>query len=244
MSTRTAYDRALSLDRGGSSALFAVVALAAHCAVGSLLARHARAATNEPPAPPTEVEFVAPPDPPKPVAVPVPEEVREDRVAVPTTAGRPARAAPARAAAVVTAAGAPNDGDPVTFFADASGTAYAQGPSGPATTGAAPTARPPTPSAAPPKKQQTMTPPRLVETNPCRGFFPTHADDDTATVTMLVEVQPNGRVTTALVVAESPLGQGFGVAARTCMLSRRFVAATEDGVEVAAKATVNVHFSR
>jgi len=261
MTTRTSYDRALSLERGSTGA-FAVLAMIGHLGVGSVLARHARAASAEPPPVATEVEFIAPPEAPKP---PAPrEEPREDRVLPAATAApAPARvavarpSAPAKAGAVMTAA--PGSEGPVSFVSDPNGGEYGQGVvavngSGSGAGGGPPVVEPTTtisssnpsaPPPPPPPPKKVATPPRLAEANACRGFFPGSADDDTATVAVLVPVDANGRTTAATVVSESPRGQGFGGAARACVVSRRFVPATgEDGAPTSATATVNVHFSR
>lgn len=262
MTTRTAYDRALSLDRGSTGA-FALLAVIAHLGVGSVLARHARAASVEPPAVATEVEFIAPPEPPPPPSQPK-EEPREDRVApsAAPVAAAPAKAAPARpsapakAGAVMTAA--PGTDGPVSFVTDPNGGEYGQGTvavNGAGTGGSAahgtgetpaPTPPAPRPSAPPPPPPKKLaTPPRLAEANACQGFFPGNAEDDAAVVAISVTVDASGKTTTANVVSESPKGQGFGAAARACVLSRRFVPATgEDGAPTSAAATVNVRFSR
>ena len=55
----------------------------------------------------------------------------------------------------------------------------------------------------------------------------------------------NGSVGNASVVSESPAGQGFGAAARRCMLSQTFVPALDHGGNAAATAlNVNVRFTR
>jgi hypothetical protein len=46
-------------------------------------------------------------------------------------------------------------------------------------------------------------------------------------------------------VSESPKGQGFGPAARTCLASKRFTSAlTHDGRATRTSTKVNVRFSR
>jgi TonB family protein len=262
VSTRTAYDRALSLDRG-SRGVFAMLAVIAHLGVGSVLARHARAAAVEPPPVLTEVEFIAPPPPPEPAAPPKAEEPREDRVVAAAPVAHAARASsprpasatppPAAAGAVITA----GDGSdaPVSFVTDPNGGEYGQGVvaangvgshTGTASSAkSAPVVEEPKPVAPVIVAKKVATPPRLVEANACRGFFPSAAEDDAATVAVAVTVQANGSVTTANVVSESPKGQGFGAAARLCVTSRKFVPASgEDGLPMPASATVNVHFSR
>ena len=261
MSTRTAYDRALSLDRR-SSGVFAILAVIAHLGVGSVLARHARAAAIDPPPVLTEVEFIAAPEPPPPPKPEVAEpEAREDRVvpAAPVAHAAPAKPAsasppPAAAGAVITA-GEGSD-SPVSFVTDPNGAEYGQGvvaANGSGHVGGVGSAQPappvatvePKPVEPVVKKVVVASPPRLANANACRGFFPSAADDDAATVAVAVTVQANGAVTSASVVSESPKGQGFGAAARACVTAQKFVPASgEDGQPTPASATVNVHFSR
>jgi hypothetical protein len=55
----------------------------------------------------------------------------------------------------------------------------------------------------------------------------------------------SGQVSNANVVSESPTGQGFGAAARRCMLDQVFVPALDrDGNAAATALNVNVKFSR
>lgn len=257
MSTRTAYDRALSLE-GRSASGFVLVALAAHLAGALFVSRHARAASVDAAPVTTEIEFVAPP-PPEPAPEP---EVRDDRVATvaPVAAKAPAAArpsaplanAPAKAGAVITAS--PGAEGPVSFVTDPDGGEYGSGVvsiNGSGNGGGVAAPKPSSAPAAPPRPpppplpKKLATPPRLVNANACRGFFPTAAEDDAATVAVVVTVTADGTVTAANVASESPKGQGFGTAARACVLAQRFVPATgEDGVGTGATATVNVHFSR
>jgi TonB family protein len=143
---------------------------------------------------------------------------------------------------------------PVSFVTDPNGGEYGQGVvaangvghhAGTAPSTSAKVIEEPKPVAPVVAAKKVATPPRLVEANACRGFFPSGAEDDAATVAVAVTVQANGSVTTANVVSESPKGQGFGAAARLCVTSRKFVPASgEDGLPMPASATVNVHFSR
>ncbi len=81
--------------------------------------------------------------------------------------------------------------------------------------------------------------------NPCKGFFPGDADDDLATVQVLVTVKPDGTVNNVSVISENPKGQGFGKAARSCMLSAKFNAAFDkSGAPVAATQNFNIRFTR
>jgi periplasmic protein TonB len=87
--------------------------------------------------------------------------------------------------------------------------------------------------------------PMLNEPNACKGFFPADADDDAATVQVLITVQSTGAVTAATVLKEDPKGQGFGKAARTCLLSKKFAPGLDKlGNPAASTTTVNLRFVR
>ena len=87
--------------------------------------------------------------------------------------------------------------------------------------------------------------PSLDVPDVCKGYFPTAADDDRALVTLRVIVRASGAVQSATVVAEDPSGQGFGAAARTCLLARTFTPGLDEaGHPAMAQTTVNVRFSR
>ena len=59
--------------------------------------------------------------------------------------------------------------------------------------------------------------PRLLSAgNPCAGYFPAGANAAHGRVQVEVEVGPNGRIESTRVMAEQPLGEGFGGAARAC----------------------------
>jgi outer membrane biosynthesis protein TonB len=87
--------------------------------------------------------------------------------------------------------------------------------------------------------------PRLRVQDPCRGFFPAQARDDVALVSVRVVIDKGGNVASASVVTESPSRQGFGAAARACMLDQMFTPALDRAGRPAATAlAVNVRFSR
>jgi TonB family protein len=66
-----------------------------------------------------------------------------------------------------------------------------------------------------------------------------------AKVDLVVVVQAEGRVTRVTIARESPAGEGFGQAARACLLSKRFTpGADRAGRAVAASTAVRVHFTR
>ena len=98
---------------------------------------------------------------------------------------------------------------------------------------------------APPASPNLSRAPSLDEPDACRGFFPAEAGFDSAKVDLVVVVQAGGRVTSATIVRESPAGEGFGAAARACLLSKRFTpGANRAGRAVTASAAVRVHFTR
>jgi hypothetical protein len=87
--------------------------------------------------------------------------------------------------------------------------------------------------------------PRLQDSDPCRGYFPKAALSDVASATVRVVIAKGGNVTRADVVSEAPKAQGFGAAARTCLLAQRFSPALDrDGRRVATGLNVNVKFKR
>lgn len=267
MSTRTALDRVLSFssENGARSPLFgwAGIALSIHVGVASLLARKAVAAPVEPAI--TEIEFAPvepPPPPPPPPEQPVSEKAEEPTLAkAPTIAkSQPAlgKAAPILAAKTDAPAKAE---EPASFVTDPDGKEFGSGVVGAGGTAdkgekdgkpfvppspPAPTAKPVAPAAP------TITPPsnlsrgpKLESADPCRGFFPAGADDDKANVSVAVVVRPDGSVASANVVNETVTGQGFGKAARSCLLATKFSPALDiSGHSTHAAATVIVRFAR
>jgi TonB family protein len=87
--------------------------------------------------------------------------------------------------------------------------------------------------------------PQLPGSDPCRGFFPAGAQDDVGDVAVIVTINKAGRVTNAQLLSETPTGQGFGVAARTCLKNQQFTPALDRAGNSAATAVrVNLRFSR
>jgi outer membrane biosynthesis protein TonB len=241
------------------------VALCVHGAAFAASDRRAAAASSH--APPLEVELGAvDPEPPPAPTAPAPPE--EDRPSEPAPA-RPAKIAPrpaatsappvaaaAKVGALLTSGETADSADPVAFFSDPSGGVYGSGVvarGGQAEHGAGP------PVAAAgalrsggPGRAESVTPvadlsraPTLDEPDACRGFFPADAAVDTAKVDLVVVVQTGGRVSSATIARESPAGEGFGRAARACLLSKRFTpGADKGGRPVTASAAVRVHFTR
>ena len=88
-------------------------------------------------------------------------------------------------------------------------------------------------------------PPSLGEADPCRGFFPARATVDRGEVALSVRIEADGRVRSVAVSREAPSAQGFGAAARECLLSKHFSPALDlSGVAVSVLSPVTVRFSR
>jgi hypothetical protein len=219
-------------------------------------------------APPLEVELApAPvPEPPPPAA---PEPLDEDppsesvpvarppsKAAPRPIAPTPSVAAAAKVGALLTSGETADSADPVAFFSDPNGGVYGSGVvahGGQAAHGLGPTVAA---SVGPPAQGRGngdgVTPaanlgraPALDEPDACRGFFPTEAAVDAAKVDLVVVVQTEGRVTRVTIARESPEGEGFGQAARACLLSKVFTpGADRAGRAVIASTAVRVHFRR
>ncbi len=240
-----------------------VLALASHVAAALLFANHQSAAAIERTPPPVDVEFVTPPEPPPPP--PVPEQAQpEPAKAEPTHVAAAAPPAAARAGALHTAAPdaapAQQSEEAVDFTTDPNGKSYGGGVvavGGTAAFGAAGARVSPVagnaPNAAPTiRAGDGLTPasdlsrkPSLPGSNPCRGFFPASAQDDSGDVAVMVTVGKSGRVANTQLLSENPRGQGFGAAARTCLASQSFVPALDrEGNAAATAIRVNLRFSR
>jgi hypothetical protein len=218
--------------------------------------------------PPLEVELEAPvdPAPPPPADLdPATEEksmepvpvARPPSKAAPRSVATPLAVAPAaRVGALLTSGEAAESDDPVAFLSDPNGGVYGSGvvaQGGQAEYGAA---QPVGASVAVPgpsrEKGDVVVPlanlgraPSLDEPDACRGFFPAEAAVDGAKVDLVVVVQAEGRVISATIARESPEGEGFGRAARACLLSKRFTpGADRAGRAVTASTGVRVFFTR
>jgi hypothetical protein len=254
------------LDDGGSGrwSFALMVALALH-ALGALYAgavREQRA--SERPAVEVELAFREPPPPPSPEpppAAPEPEPAAVKPIARPKAADPPVPPAAAKAGAVLTAApGAPEpdkSAEAFDFTSDPNSTVYGAGVvavGGTATFGARGAqagGRGSTPVVSAPvgdgltAASDLSERPRLRDSDPCRGFFPKDAVSDAAVATVRVVIGKRGNVTSASVVSEAPSGQGFGKAARMCMLEQVFAPALDrEGRPAATALNVNVKFTR
>jgi outer membrane biosynthesis protein TonB len=250
--------------RRGLVAIGWVLAIASHAGAALLFAGHQRATSNERTPPPVELEFVDPaiPAPPPP---PPEEEPREALKAAPRNAPPVAPPAAARAGALHTAAPdaapAQQTEEAVDFTTDPNGKSYGGGVvavGGTAAFGAAgarvspvagnsslaaPSARPAGDGLTPASNLSRK--PRLPGSDPCRGFFPATAQDDIGDVAVMVTIAKSGRVSNTQLLSETPRGQGFGAAARTCLASQNFVPALDrDGIAAATAIRVNLRFTR
>ncbi|MET0343309.1 MAG: hypothetical protein ABW252_20030 [Polyangiales bacterium] len=201
-----------------------------------------------PPAPPPPPPPQAEPEPAPPEPAPAPRRARAPRAAKAPPAEAPARAAQLKT--VDEAVKTPQE--PVRFVTDPNGTSFGYGTvaRGGTADAASQAARP---DAAPPegvpggkgKAPVLSRPPRLGEADPCRGFFPSRAQVDRGEVTLRVRVERDGAVRSVSVAHETPVGHGFGFAARDCLLSKRFTPALDEaGREVAVVSPVTVRFAR
>jgi outer membrane biosynthesis protein TonB len=241
-------------------AIAALVALVAHGALGLFAVN--REPPVPPPPPPVDVELAfREPLPPPPEAEKEPEPAKEPEPPKPAPKAIAKVAPPppaARAGAVLTAAPDPTaapEAEPFDFTSDPNSHVYGSGVvavGGTATHGLAGARVGGTGSAPVRPAGDGLTAvgdlsqkPRLRDAAPCRGFFPDAAHDDLAAVSVRVVIGKDGAVSSANVVSESPAGQGFGNAARRCMLDQVFLPALDrDGKNAATALNVNVKFSR
>jgi len=241
----------------------ALLALGVH--LGFVLWAPAYEAVRAPAPPPVEVEIaLREPPPPPPPPAPAAEPAAPPPAAPPVARPVVAKAAPpppaAAAPAVMTAAPAAPEAqtaEPFDFTSDPRSTSFSSGVvavGGTARHGLAGAqlggnAAEPRPAAA---RGDGLTAasdlsqsPRLRRADPCHGFFPKSARDDIASAVVRVVVDTEGVATQVNVVSETPPGQGFGAAARTCMLEQSFVPAlNREGRAAATAVNVNVRFRR
>lgn len=213
---------------------------------------------------PTQVELAPPPEPPppeKPVVPEPPQEAPQHAVAAAKLASAPAAAKAGRVITAAPTANAPKTEEPVSFVSDENGGTFGSGvvaKGGSAAVGAAnatangvvgsqgtapaPVANKGSGLVA---ASDLSRAPTLRDPSACKGFFPASAQDDVASVSLMIVVQPTGKVSTASVVAEAPKSQGFGAAARACLLANAFAPALDkEGRAVATSTKVTVRFSR
>ena len=239
-----------------------VLALGSHAAAALLFTQEHGAPALERTLPPVEMEFLAPPDPaPPPPEAAAPAELKPAPTQPAAAAPPPAARAGALHLADAAAAPAQQTEEVVDFTTDPHGASYGGGVvavGGTATLGA-PGARPAPVGGKTPLAPATARPlgdaltpasdlsrkPRLPGGDPCHGFFPGAAQDDVGDVSVMVTIAKSGRVSQTQLVSESPKGQGFGAAARTCLASQTFVPALDRAGNAAATAIrVNLRFSR
>jgi hypothetical protein len=168
-------------------------------------------------------------------------------------------APPAAAPQLITADEALNPNTPLDFASGPNGTMFTGGivaVGGTSALGASGTRASEKPSASssvanPPPSNAVVSSrdlsrsPGLAEPDPCRGRFPVGATANSARVVVSVVVGPDGRASSASVVSEDPPSEGFGAAARACLLDQRFSPGlARDGRAVTAGARVRVQFAR
>jgi protein TonB len=241
------------------------VALGAHALAAGIALGEQRAPSPAAPALTVELAEPEPPPPPPPAETPPtpPEPPAPERA--PTVKAAAAPPEPARAGALLTAKADPEPSpaadEPVDFTNDPSVLGFGSGVvavGGKALVGAAharPSAVAPSTGlggVAPRPSGEALTPasdlsrkPALGESDPCRGYFPSRATDDVASAAVMVTIGKSGAVSNVRIVSESPAGQGFGAAARTCMGSKRFSPGLDrDGNPTATAIRVNIRFMR
>jgi protein TonB len=218
--------RRLTLGAGVALALHALACVG----LGSLPLQLAR-----PPLALTEIDLLPPAPAPVPVPAPAAVPAPRARQAARALERRPARdVPPAAAAAPLHTADerAPSAGEPVRFAVDARGASYGFGTVAQGGTAAAaapgaavvPVRTPPAPDL-----RSFAAPPRLDESDPCRGHFPGAASADRGDVTLELRVSAQGAVRAAL----------------ACLRAKRFQPARDAaGRAVPALAPVAVHFAR
>ena len=236
-----------------------VLALGSHAAAAVLFATHHEAAALERTPPPVDVEFLAPPPPPPPEEQAPPEPARAGAASAALAAPPAAAHAGALHIASATAAPAQQAEQAVDFTTDPNGASYGGGVvavGGTAAFGAASArvtaAAGTVPLAAPRPVGDALTPasdlsrkPQLPGSDPCRGFFPGAARDDAGSVAVMVTIGKSGRVMNTQLLSEDPPAQGFGGAARACLLSQHFIPAQDREGNLAATAIrVNLRFNR
>jgi protein TonB len=242
----------------GSEACFVVLALAMHG--GLAMAARTAPARGVEITPVTEVDL-SPPPPREPPKVAAPEPTEEPSPATKGVA-RPKAPQAARAGALLTAkesAPSATRDDLVDFVTDPAGTSYGSGVvarGGTAEHGergatAAGVGSAPVPAAATPRTDGLVAAANLSrraalhEANACAGFYPSEADADSGAVTLTLVVRADGRVSSTSIVSETPVGQGFGRAARACLQTKQLEPSLDrSGTPVTAATTIKLHFSR
>jgi TonB family protein len=243
--------------RHAGATLFAVL-----CHAGiAWLALRAEAPLSVKPAAVTEVSLLPPPPPPAPPAEEAPKPAEEEPPVELKPVRARARAEPreesraASAAPLLTADEATPTGDePVRFVTDPNGSAFgfgvvARGGTAKEGLGTSVAKAAPLPTAVVDPnaafRGELGRAPRLTVFDPCRGFFPSDAQTDRGDAAVRVTVAADGSVAAVSVLAERPSAQGFGKAARACLLAARFEPALDTrGRAVVAIAPITVKFSR
>jgi hypothetical protein len=202
-----------------------------------------------PPAPPLAPSEPPPPVPPSPpmAAKPAPRAPRAQPPSMP--------AAAAKAGALLTAAATPaveKAPEPVRFMSDPSGQGYGHGivaRGGQAEHGTG-SELPPV-KAAPRLPGERLTPADRLQRQPtligdgCRGYFPAHARPNTGQVSLIATLRASGAIARLEIEWETPQGEGFAAAARTCLTRQRFTPALDEhGEPTATRTRIKLFFSR
>jgi outer membrane biosynthesis protein TonB len=161
----------------------------------------------------------------------------------------------ARAGALLHAGPATADDEPVAFVTDEDGSAFGSGvvaAGAGATSGAgpelararlAPSGWASSPGLTP--EANLSRKPRLDAADPCRGYFPAGATRDWADVSVTLVVRADGSVAGVAIVAEPQPEEGFGAAARACLLAQRFRPGLDrEGRSTATSTSVRLRFRR
>lgn len=210
---------------------------------------------------PEEKKEEPPPPPPPPEPEPQPEVKPAEPP--PEAKNEPPPPAAAKVGNLLTAPDDPKadkSDEPYSFLTDPNGNEYGSGaaaiggtadkappgavasgkPGGTGTVAAPPPPPPPGPTVDLSRKASLPN-----AANACKGFFPGDADDDVATVKVMVTVKPGGEVASVTVMDENPKGQGFGKAARNCLLPAKFEPALDkDGKPTSGTLQFNIKFTR
>ncbi len=87
--------------------------------------------------------------------------------------------------------------------------------------------------------------PSLGAHDPCRGYFPESARSAHGEVSVIATVRDQGAVVRTEIESETPIGEGFGAAARACLAKQRFAPALDnEGRPTAARTRIRIRFAR
>ena len=79
----------------------------------------------------------------------------------------------------------------------------------------------------------------------CRGYCPPRGRHNTGRVALLATLRASGAIARIEIESETPPGEGFAAAARTCLARGRFSPALDErGQPTATRARVTLRFTR